>query len=54
MHPAAYVRKFCEQQVRPTFLKTLEGFGKARVKDEEAGDVAAKYWSVTPIGKAGK
>ncbi len=54
MHPAAYVRKFCEQQVRPTFLKTLEEFGKARVKDKEAGDVAAKYWSVTPTDKAGK
>lgn len=27
MHPAAYVRKLCEQQVRPSFLKTLEGFG---------------------------
>lgn len=47
MHPAGYVRKMFERQVRPSFLKTLEDLGAARVADHEASDTAAEYWSVT-------
>jgi hypothetical protein len=51
MHPAGYVRKIFERQVRPGFLETLEKIGHARVADDDSKETAAQFWSVSHENK---